>query len=60
MGIMVNLFDLNFGVSGNKLLTEKPHCDGELSYMFFHQTFFFSQLPFCGMVWMDLNSGINS
>ncbi|KAF3789544.1 hypothetical protein EJ110_NYTH18004 [Nymphaea thermarum] len=28
MGIMVNLFDLNFGVSGNKLLTEKPHCDG--------------------------------
>ncbi|CAN6485865.1 unnamed protein product [Victoria cruziana] len=28
MGIMVNLFDLNFGVSGNKLLTEKPHREG--------------------------------
>ncbi|VFQ86288.1 unnamed protein product [Cuscuta campestris] len=31
LGRMVNLFDLNSGVSGNKLLTEKPHRDGSLS-----------------------------
>ncbi|KAI3819643.1 hypothetical protein L1987_13485 [Smallanthus sonchifolius] len=28
LGRMVNLFDLNTGVRGNKLLTEKPHHDG--------------------------------
>ncbi|KAI7743590.1 hypothetical protein M8C21_000789 [Ambrosia artemisiifolia] len=28
LGRMVNLFDLNNGVRGNKLLTEKPHHDG--------------------------------
>ncbi|KAG9447711.1 hypothetical protein H6P81_013839 [Aristolochia fimbriata] len=28
MGRMVNLFDLNAGMSGNKLLTEKAHRDG--------------------------------
>lgn len=28
LGRMVNLFDLSTGVSGNKLLTEKPHHDG--------------------------------
>ncbi|KAD4584340.1 hypothetical protein E3N88_21941 [Mikania micrantha] len=28
LGRMVNLFDLNTGVKGNKLLTEKPHHDG--------------------------------
>ncbi|XP_052187498.1 uncharacterized protein LOC127798169 [Diospyros lotus] len=28
LGRMVNLFDLNTGVAGNRLLTEKPHRDG--------------------------------
>ncbi|XP_021806058.1 uncharacterized protein LOC110750095 isoform X2 [Prunus avium] len=28
LGRMVNLFDLSTGVSGNKLLTDKPHPDG--------------------------------
>ncbi|XP_055813068.1 uncharacterized protein LOC129882687 isoform X2 [Solanum dulcamara] len=31
LGRMVNLFDLNSGVAGNRLLTEKPHRDGSLS-----------------------------
>lgn len=36
LGRMVNLFDLNSGVAGNRLLTDKPHCDGEtLCYLFF-------------------------
>lgn len=29
LGRMVNLFDLNSGVPGNRLLTDKPHRDGE-------------------------------
>lgn len=29
LGRMVNLFDLNSGVTGNRLLTDKPHRDGE-------------------------------
>ncbi|KAL5859952.1 hypothetical protein ACOSQ4_001248 [Xanthoceras sorbifolium] len=28
LGRMVNLFDLSMGVSGNRLLTDKPHYDG--------------------------------
>ncbi|KAM3731257.1 hypothetical protein ACB098_12G149200 [Castanea mollissima] len=28
LGRMVNLFDLNSGVAGNKMLTDKPHRDG--------------------------------
>ncbi|KAK9281626.1 hypothetical protein L1049_004529 [Liquidambar formosana] len=28
LGRMVNLFDLSAGVAGNRLLTEKPYCDG--------------------------------
>lgn len=28
LGRMVNLFDLGTGVSGNRLLTDKPHRDG--------------------------------
>lgn len=28
LGRMVNLFELNIGVSANKLLTDKPHGDG--------------------------------
>ncbi|XP_060180533.1 uncharacterized protein LOC132610245 isoform X3 [Lycium barbarum] len=31
LGRMVNLFDLNSGVAGNRLLTDKPHRDGSLS-----------------------------
>ncbi|XP_074304805.1 uncharacterized protein LOC141639634 isoform X1 [Silene latifolia] len=31
LGRMVNLFDLTSGVSGNRLLTDKPHNDGSLS-----------------------------
>ncbi|CAN4093274.1 unnamed protein product [Withania somnifera] len=31
LGRMVNLFDLNSGVAGNRLLTDKPHRDGPLS-----------------------------
>ncbi|KAL9228288.1 hypothetical protein vseg_003883 [Gypsophila vaccaria] len=31
LGRMVNLFDLSSGVSGNRLLTDKPHNDGSLS-----------------------------
>ncbi|XP_015088323.1 uncharacterized protein LOC107031451 isoform X1 [Solanum pennellii] len=31
LGRMVNLFDLNSGVTGNRLLTDKPHRDGSLS-----------------------------
>lgn len=30
LGRMVNLFDSNSGVAGNKLLTDKPHGDNEL------------------------------
>ncbi|XP_009770284.1 uncharacterized protein LOC107780416 isoform X2 [Nicotiana tabacum] len=30
LGRMVNLFDLNSGVPGNRLLTDKPHRDGSL------------------------------
>lgn len=30
LGRMVNLFDLNTGVAGNKLLTDKPHHDGKV------------------------------
>lgn len=29
LGRMVNLFDLNTGIPGNRLLTDKPHPDGE-------------------------------
>lgn len=29
LGRMVNLFDLTAGVSGNRLLTDKPHHDGD-------------------------------
>lgn len=32
LGRMVNLFDLSSGFSGNKLLTDKPHRDGNFSY----------------------------
>jgi len=28
LGKMVNLFDLGTAVNGNKLLTDKPHLDG--------------------------------
>ncbi|XP_031112169.1 uncharacterized protein LOC116016147 [Ipomoea triloba] len=31
LGRMVNLFDLNGSVAGNRLLTDKPHRDGSLS-----------------------------
>ncbi|KAL9235684.1 hypothetical protein vseg_010425 [Gypsophila vaccaria] len=31
LGRMVNLFDLTSGISGNRLLTDKPHNDGSLS-----------------------------
>lgn len=37
LGRMVNLFDLNTGITGNRLLTDKPHYDGNL--------FLFSLLP---------------
>lgn len=30
LGRMVNLFDLTAGVTGNRLLTDKPHRDGNL------------------------------
>ena len=30
LGRMANLFDLSAGVAGNKLLTDKPHHDGDL------------------------------
>ncbi|KAK4338691.1 hypothetical protein RND71_043178 [Anisodus tanguticus] len=40
LGRMVNLFDLNSGVAGNKLLTDKPHGDNEL-----HCYIFFSSVP---------------
>lgn len=29
LGRMVNLFDLNAGVSANRLLTDKPHREGD-------------------------------
>lgn len=29
LGRMVNLFDLSNGVAGNRLLTDKPHHDGD-------------------------------
>lgn len=31
LGRMVNLFELNIGVSPNRLLTDKPHRDGAYS-----------------------------
>jgi len=31
LGRMVNLFDLTGGVNGNKLLTDRPHRDGDPS-----------------------------
>lgn len=35
LGRMVNLFDLSAGATGNKLLTDKPHSDGDfLVYLF--------------------------
>ncbi|KAK4408190.1 hypothetical protein Sango_0400000 [Sesamum angolense] len=54
LGRMVNLFELNIGVSANKLLTDKPHSDGacsilfppNLSCVFPHQSLEFS----CGSV----------
>ena len=33
LGRMVNLFDLNTGVPGNRLLTDKPHLDGDFFFM---------------------------
>lgn len=40
LGRMVNLFDLNSGVAGNKLLTDKPHGDNDLlCYIFFYIMF---------------------
>lgn len=32
LGRMVNLFELNIGVSPNRLLTDKPHRDGAYSF----------------------------
>lgn len=32
LGRMVNLFDLSTGVSGNRLLTDKPHRDGDFLF----------------------------
>jgi len=34
LGRMVNLFDLNIGVPGNKLLTENPYQDGKFLIFF--------------------------
>ena len=34
LGRMVNLFDLSAGVSSNKLLTDKPHRDGDFPFLF--------------------------
>lgn len=37
LGRMVNLFDLSSGITGNRLLTDKPHRDGRfLSHTFPH------------------------
>lgn len=37
LGKMVNLFDLNSGIAGNRLLMDKPHCDGGFpSHIFLH------------------------
>lgn len=33
LGRMVNLFDLNTGVSRNKLLTDAPHREGDLYFL---------------------------
>lgn len=41
LGRMVNLFDLSAGVSRNKLLTDKPHRDGDYSLYFL---FFFFKI----------------
>lgn len=34
LGRMVNLFDLNGAVAGNRLLTDKSHQDGAYSFLF--------------------------
>ena len=34
LGRMVNLFELNIGVSADRLLTDKPHRDGVHSFYF--------------------------
>lgn len=44
LGRMVNLFDLNIGVPGNKLLTENPYQDGKVPNLFSK-----SLLPHSGM-----------
>lgn len=37
LGRMVNLFDLNSGIAGNRLLMDKPHRDGGFpSHIFLH------------------------
>lgn len=38
LGRMVNLFDLSAGIPGNRLLTDKPHRDGDF---LFHEYIFF-------------------
>lgn len=59
LGRMVNLFDLNTGVPGNRLLTDKPHQNGDplsmknivlLSNYFEVWTFAFH----IGMIWGEL------
>ncbi|MFS7888503.1 hypothetical protein Hanom_Chr00s000001g01595961 [Helianthus anomalus] len=34
LGRMVNVFDLNTSGGGNRLLTEKPHYEGCLTFLF--------------------------
>lgn len=40
LGRMVNLFDLTGDVNGNKLLTDRPHRDGDLPLSLFVFTLF--------------------
>lgn len=47
MGRMIGLFDLSAGMTKTKLLTEKPHMDGNFSCFFILNYNFFSSLFGC-------------
>lgn len=58
LGRMVNLFDLSAGMTGNRLLTDRPHRDGECFFVHFMYRYFTFQLAvICRNVWIMILTG---
>lgn len=55
LGRMVNLFDLSAGMTGNRLLTDKPHRDGDFHIL----TLLFLPPGVCGIMIGDISYIVN-